>query len=329
MAKEQVIFSPHSFADLHGWSDEQAIKGLYALRQSCKKPRSAPLQLYDRTVSLALWQRLCREATAPSLSNARHFFETNFDVYRITIPSQQTGLLTGYYTPTLRGSLTKTATHTIPIYAKPHDDVTRTRFTRAQIEGGALNGRGLELIWVDNAIDAFFLHIQGSGYVSLPSGVTKKLVFAAKNDLPYTAIGKQFIAEGTVKPEDMSMQWLRAWLQAHPTQAASVMQRNASFIFFALEETGSGVKGAEGTPLTPQHSVAIDPSYISYGAPLYLQTHFPDGTEYAAMVVAQDTGSAIKGALRADLYTGAGHEAGELAGRLKSDAIFYVFLPKE
>lgn len=315
------------FSELHGWSDAQAIAGLQAFKQSCKKTRTQPLKAYGTNVSRETWQSICNTARTVVSAEAKAFFEATFEVMRVHDGTAQSGLLTGYYTPTLHGSMKKSPAYPIPLYMKPNESL-RTRYSRAEIENGALEGKGLELLWISNAIDVFFLHIQGSGYVKLDDGQTHKLVFAGKNDFPYTAIGRQFVADGVVAAEDMSMQWLRKWLEAHPDKANRVMQRNESFIFFSIAREQDAVTGAEGTTLTPQHSVAIDPAYVGYGTLLYLQTHLPDGKEFNALSVAQDTGSAIRGALRADLYTGVGDNAGALAGRLKSDAIFYMLLPK-
>jgi membrane-bound lytic murein transglycosylase A len=325
---DDVTLTPYTFAALRGWSDAQALYGLRAFRHSCIQPRQMPPVLYGRKVPLGTWNGLCAATRqAHNAAEARLFMERYFTPYRVTVGKQQTGLLTGYYTPTLNGSLHKSEAYPIPIYGRPEDDAVRTRYSRADIEAGALAGKGLEILWVDSAIDAFFLHVQGSGYVTLEDGTTHKLAFAGKNELPYTAIGRRFVEEKLVTPEKMSMQWLRAWLQAHPKQAAEVMQRNKSYIFFSLEKAKEQVKGAEGTALSPQHSVAIDPTYMTYGMVLYLETHFPNGKPFNTMVVAQDTGSAIKGPLRADLYTGAGENAAELAGLLKSQAHFYALLP--
>jgi membrane-bound lytic murein transglycosylase A len=327
-ASETTHLQKVGFAALENWSDAQAQKGLAAFQRSCMRGRTAGLTVYGRSISASAWKRVCASAQRTTMSNARDYFEQHFQPYRVTTDTRNTGLLTGYYTPTMDASLTPSPEYPVPLYRKPAQEALRTRHSRAEIEAGALSGKNLELLWLRSAIDAFFLHVQGSGYAHLPDGRVMKLVFAGKNDFPYTAIGKQFVQDGVVSAEDMSMQWLRTWLAAHPEQAASVMQRNASFIFFAMEAAGEGVKGGEGTLLTPQHSVAIDTSYLSYGTPMYVHTQFPNGADYAAMVIAQDTGSAIKGALRGDLYTGVGEEAGELAGKLKSPAEFFVLLPE-
>ena len=326
-AAHAVTLQSIPFKTLHGWSHSQAAMGLEAFQKSCAHPRSHPLNVYGRIVSRETWSAVCATALHTHPSEAKAFFEHAFEVWHIRNGAAESGLLTGYYTPTLHGSLQPSAAYPVALYRKP-EGALRTRFNRTEIESGALKGKGLELLWVSDAMDAFFLHIQGSGYVHLENGETHKLMFAGKNDFPYTAIGRQFVAEGAATPEEMSMQWLRAWLHAHPQEAAAVMRRNQSYIFFALGNKDESVKGAEGTVLTPQHSLAVDPAYIGYGALLYLQTHLPDESEYNAIAVAQDTGTAIRGALRADLYTGVGDGAGELAGKLKSQAVFYLLLPK-
>ena len=327
MFGEHFIWTRQSFEQLQGFSDENAMQGLKALQASCERPKEMPIRLFDMTIEAAQWQTLCEQVGMARMSHAKAFFIEHFDLYQVTTNKQLSGLLTGYYVPLLRGSLTRDSTYHVPLYAKPSDSV-RTTHNRAAIETGALDGRGLELIYLDDAVDAFFLHIQGSGKVQLPNGDMRLLRYAGKNEFPYTAIGKQFIAEGVVSREDMSLDWLKDWLRSNPEQAATVMQRNASYIFFELVEAEDAIIGADGSALTPMHSIAIDPAYLGYGLPLYLATTLPDGSAFESLVVTQDTGSAIKGRLRADLFTGTGDKAEALAGALQADTIFYALLPK-
>jgi membrane-bound lytic murein transglycosylase A len=223
----------------------------------------------------------------------------------------------------------QTKDYSVPIYALPKTLELQRAFTRQQIDEGALKGKTEVVMWLDDPIEAFFLHIQGSGYVTLTDGTMKKLVFAGKNNKPYTAIGRQFVEKGLVKAEDLSMQWLKEWLRANPKEASAVMQSNESYIYFAVENVGKHVRGAEGTPLMPMVSVAVDPAYVGYGLPLYVQATLPSGKDFSALVLAQDTGSAIKGPMRADLYAGVGQKAAEFAGTLKAQADFYVLFPRK
>lgn len=327
MLGEHFIWTRQSFSQLQDFSDENAMQGLKALQLSCARPKEMPIPLFDMTLDEAQWQNLCEQVAMAHMSHAKAFFIEHFDLYQVTTNKQASGLLTGYYVPLLRGSLTRDATYHVPIYAKPTDDV-RIAHSRAAIESGALDGQGLELIYLDDAVDVFFLHIQGSGKVQLPNGDIQLLRYAGKNDFPYTAIGKQFIEEGVVSREDMSLDWLKDWLRMHPDEAAKVMQRNASYIFFELVEAEDAIIGADGSALTPMHSIAVDPAYLGYGLLLYLKTTLPDGTAFESLVVTQDTGSAIKGRLRADLFTGTGEKAEKLAGALQADTVFYALLPK-
>ncbi len=327
MLEEQPVLTPVTFDALPGWEATSFGHALEALRHSCDTPRKMEVGAFGHHVTSGQWQSLCTQAQQP-VKDAKAFFEAHFTPYHVTTTWRDTGLLTGYFTPTLSGSLTPSEQYITPVLAPPTDPTLRTRYSRREIENGALSGKELEILWLDDPVAAFFLHIQGSGLVQLENGGMKKLVYAGKNEFPYTPIGRQFVEDGIVEQQDMSMQWLIEWLRRHPESAADAMQRNASYIFFALEEVEEEpmVNGAEGSPLTPMHSIAIDPDYIGYGTVCYL--HAPE-EQIATLAVAQDTGSAIKGMIRADLYVGMGDDAATLAGRLKDPLQFYVLLPKQ
>jgi membrane-bound lytic murein transglycosylase A len=283
------------FSALPAWDASRAADGITALKIACLKPRPS-LSAFGKAIPLTAWKAMCHALAQTPNHEAKTFIEAYFQPYRIKDQGNTHGLLTGYYTPSLQGSLQRSERYRVPIYGIPREAPLRTAFTRQQINEGALQGKAQEILWVDDAIDAFFLHIQGSGYVTLPNGRMMKLVFAGKNDYPYFAIGRYFIERGMATPEEMSMQWLKHWLRTHPDQANSIMQRNQSYIFFSLEKKPSAIRGADGTALTAMHSIAIDPAYLSYGLPLYLHAPFPNGEEWAGITVAQDTGTAIKGA---------------------------------
>lgn len=237
-----------------------------------------------------------------------------------------TGLMTGYYEPVLRGSLRPTALYATPLLALPTATVTLP--SRAEIEAGALAGQGLELVWVDSAVDAFFLHIQGSGRVRLPDGGLLRLGYAGQNGHRYFAIGRALIQRGAISREAMSMQAIRAWLDAAgPAAARSLMQQNPSYIFFrVLQGLGAdeGPPGTMGVPLTPLRSVAVDTAFIPMGAPLFLAGAAPA----PRLVVAQDTGGAIRGAGRVDLFWGWGDAAGARAGLLNQPARVFLLRPR-
>jgi membrane-bound lytic murein transglycosylase A len=239
-------------------------------------------------------------------------------------------LLTGYYEPVLKGSLTADATYRYPVWGIPSDwREGKAYSTRQHIDTHGLAGKAKPLLYVADKIDLFFLHIQGSGRVELPDGKIVKLSFAAKNNRPYTAIGQYLIARGEVPRSEMSVPRLKTWLRAHPQQAQQALWQNASYIFFKRGDDSTGAIGAQGVPLTPEASIAVDPHLLPYGVPVYLDTTLPyDSSTYNKLVVAQDTGSAIKGALRADLFFGLGDRAEHLAGGMKQAAKFFVLLPR-
>ena len=284
---------------------------------------------------------------------ARQFFENWFSAYKVSDRGNLDGLFTGYFEPLLHGSLKKTPRYSVPLYKKPGDLVTvklgkfnaalmgqqitgRLRANtlvpyakRAEIERGALSGKGLELVWVDDPVDAFFLQIQGSGLVRLPSGKILRVGYAGKNGQPYFAIGRDLVARGALTTENVSLQTIRAWLAANPAEAQAVMNKNQSYVFFRVI-TGAGPIGAQGVPLTAGHSLAVDRRYIPLGAPLWLDTTDPlvPGAPLRRLVIAQDTGGAIKGVVRGDFFWGAGDWARNSAGKMKQPGRFYILLPR-
>jgi membrane-bound lytic murein transglycosylase A len=319
------------FDEIPDWNHGKARKAMEALHNSCSIIKKQPPRAYNLDMTMAAWNSLCHGILRRNVKAAKATFEMYFDAYRVTVNGDNNakGLLTGYYTPLLQGSFEQTEKYQVPVYALPEKSEDQNGFTREQIDNGALNNKAKILMWLDDPIELFFLHIQGSGYVKMTDGSTQKLSFAGKNNFPYTAIGKQFVEQGLVSSEEISMQWLKNWLRDNPENAKSVMWRNQSYIFFENSSANTRIRGAESTPLKAMASLAVDPEYISYGIPVYVHTKMKDGSSFSALAVAQDTGSAIKGSLRADLYTGIGTKAGELAGRLKEKADFYVFYPRQ
>ena len=293
---------------------------------------------------------------------ARHFFETRFQPFLATASGQPEGLFTGYFEMELRGSWLRKKSYTTPIYGRPpelveadlgafRDDYKGKRLLgkiiagkfvpfadRAEIEAGALSGRGLELIWVDSLIDAFFLHIQGSGRVLMDDGTIIRIGYASGNGHVYNSIGKELIKIGELRPERVSMQAIRTWLENHTEQASKIMQKNRSFIFFriisdatkSLDES-QGPIGAQGVLLTPGRSLAVDRNFIPLGIPIWLDTTDPInlGEPLRRLVIAQDTGSAIKGPVRGDLFWGFGSLAAAKAGLMKQKGRYFLLLPKK
>jgi membrane-bound lytic murein transglycosylase A len=202
-------------------------------------------------------------------------------------------------------------------------------YSRSEIEKGRLRGRRREIVWVNNAVDAFFLHIQGSGRIVMDDKKIVRVGYAAENGQPYLAIGRELIRRGALTKETVSMPAIRDWLEKHPAEARDVMNLNASYIFFRKAKDAGGPLGAEGISLTPHRSMAVDRRKIPYGIPLWLDAEEPDGKErLQRLMVAQDTGGAITGAVRGDFFWGAGEEAAHKAGLMKSQGHSWILLPK-
>ncbi len=356
-AKPALTLVKTSFDQVPGWADGRQDKALPAFLQSCSKWTALPTgrSLGPVGGTVADWRAPCEEAKrlkGRDAATARNFFEIRFTPYLAVDNGEARGLFTGYYEAELRGSKRRGGPFQTPIYARPADLVTadlgafrdewkgdrisgrieggrlRPYPDRNRIEAGALRGRGLELLWVDDPIDAFFLHIQGSGRVRMTDGSVLRLGFAGKNGRPYHAIGRDLTASGAIPKEAISMGSIRAWLKDNPAQGRALMARNKSFIFFR-KVAGGGPIGAAGVALTPGRSLAVDPKYVSYGVPVWLDTQKPlERGPLRRLVVAQDTGGAIKGPVRGDLFWGFGREAAALAGAMKSTGRAYFLLPK-
>ena len=363
-AAPEVRLTPLAFAAIAGWSTHDAAGAADALRRSCREMMTegrgfvrAPRYAGRR----ADWSSACNAVIdlPTSIDDAamRRLLESHYVPFRVDDPTRPQGLFTGYYEATARGSRRRHGPYRIPIYRKPDDLVALdaaaesrlgTRygryvaghahryFSRAEIEAGVLADRGLELLWVDSLVDAFFIHIQGSGRVSMDDGSTVRLAFAAKSGRPYTAIGAVLHQRGALTRDNLSMQSLRDWLARHPADAPEVLRQNESFIFFReveLADPALGPPGAQQVQLTPHRSLAVDRAWWALGTPVWLDSAVimpgrPD-RPFRMLMVAQDTGSAILGAARGDVFFGAGDEAAILAGYLKSPGRMIVLLPKQ
>jgi membrane-bound lytic murein transglycosylase A len=357
----ELTLASVDFADLPGWAEDDPRDALAAFRRSCGRWQKQPP---ERSVggqggfagTIADWLAVC--ADAASATDARTFFETRFAPFAVGDRSEREGLFTGYYEPLLRGARAPDAVHRYPLYRRPPDlvgvdlgqfdpelegrriggRVEKGRLVpyadRAAIEAGALSGRQLELLWVDDPVDRFFLEIQGSGQVRLPDGRTVRVGYADQNGRPYRAIGKDLIEIGAIPRERMSMQAIRAWLNANPTAAPGMMARNPSYVFFTELDglaAESGPLGAQGVPLTPGRSLAVDRKFLPLGAPVWVATVAPEpegDRPLRRLMVAQDTGGAIRGPVRGDVFWGAGPEAEHLAGHMKSPGRLYILLPR-
>ena len=321
---------------LPGWTADSVAESLPALRQGCSTLMAlAPgtiVRSGDITTVAADWQPLCTAiAGLPPGDEAglRGVLADHVLPVAQTGPEGPDGLFTGYFTPLLDGDWRPSARYRVPLYRPPGRAEGTLLPNRAEIAAGALDGRGLELLWVDDAIDAFFLEIQGSGYVRLPDGAVVAVGFAGRNGHDYVPIGRVLIDRGEIAREAMSMQAIRAWLATNPDQAQAMMNENPNVIFFQVLDSGAPL-GADGNPLTAGRSLAVDRDHISLGVPLWLDVAASDAGQprLRRMVVAQDVGSAIVGPVRGDLYWGEGDAAGESAGRMRSTGRFWALVPR-
>lgn len=304
------------------------------------------------------WQPICsraNELAQPDNAALRAFFEEGFTPYQVFNPDGTSqGLITGYYEPRLHGSRTKTKRFRYPLYGVPDDLLTidmgeaypqlkgmRLRgrlqgnrvvpyFNRAEIDNGNAPLKGRELYWVDNAVDLFFLQIQGSGRIELPDGSLVKIGYADQNGHPYASIGRKLVDMGAFTLEEASMQSIKTWAQNNPDKLDALLEHNPSYVFFReLPSHLSAPLGALGVPLTNEYSMAVDPRTIPLGAPVFLSTTYPNTSEpLNRLMLAQDTGGAIRGAVRGDFFWGFGDEAGAQAGRMKQPGQMWVLFPK-
>ena len=343
------VYQEVAFSDIPGWRDGEQAAAWSALLASCQALRFREA-----------WRAACLDAAAmpaPDDAAARALLESRFVPWRLAAPDGRTeGLVTGYYEPLLRGSRVRQPPFVHPLYAPPDDLLTidlssvnpdlrnlRLRgrlqgrkvvpyYSRAEIESGAAPVAGKELVWVDDAVEAFFLQIQGSGRIRLGNGETLRVGYADQNGHPYQSIGRYLVDRGELQPGEASMQAIRAWAESHPDRLPELLNQNPSYVFFRelpLADPSVGPIGALGVPLTPQRSIAVDPRYVPLGAPAFLGTTWPSSDlPLNRLVVAQDTGGAIRGPVRADYFWGFGPEAGALAGRMRQQGALWVLLPK-
>lgn len=359
----QAVLEPTRFADLPGWAGDDHAKALATFRRSCTAlARKPDLVAPPRPVFTALrpiCTRVARLPKQPGDAAARKFFEREFRPYIITALDKPEGFLTGYYEPEVEGSRTRSEVFATPLYARPRDliietppgggpptnksgafrDVDGARvpyFDRAAIEDGALGDRAEVVAWIRDPADAFFAHIQGSVRVRLPDGEVLRLNYDGHNGQPYTPIGRLLIERGLVPREKMSMDAIRGYIAAHPDEGRALMRQNRSYVFFrvARELTAEdGAVGAQGLPLTAGRSLAVDKAIHVYGTPIFLDADLPIGPDgapnpFERLMIAQDTGSAIIGPARGDIFFGAGPEAGTIAGRVQHPGRFVLLLPR-
>lgn len=331
--------------DIAGWREDNLAEARGALLESCGALEKQPL-----------WAAVCGAARALPADSAalRSFFESRFRPWRVTNPDEsRDGLVTGYYEPLLKGSRERTQRYSHAIYGVPDDllvvdlsalypDLKNYRlrgridgrkvvpyWSRAELAQQEEQLAGKALFWVADPIELFFLQVQGSGRVDLPDGSRVRVGYADQNGHPYTSIGRWLVEKGELKLEQASMQGIQAWARANPQRVNEMLNTNPSFVFFRpLPDNGGGPLGALGVPLTPGRSIAVDPRAVPLGAPVFLATTYPNSDKpLRRLVLAQDTGGAIKGAVRADFFWGFGAEAGAQAGRMRQRGEMWALLP--
>ncbi|MSO64680.1 MAG: murein transglycosylase [Alphaproteobacteria bacterium] len=363
---DQLVTKLTNFSSLKGWTEDDQRAAFLAFRRSCASLLSGPdersLGADGMAGTVGDWRSACTAAqNQPDGDNeaARRFFQTWFRPTNIRNNGDEFGTFTGYYEPILRGSRGRSERYRYPLYEVPKHYVSadlgefkkewagqrvvgrvignrlRPPETRAEIDAGALEQQARVLLWVDDPIDVFFLHIQGSGIVELAEGGRQRVGYAGANGHAYTAVGRVLVARGEVPLEQMSMQAIRQWLRANPEQAQALMNENASYVFFR-PINGAAAIGSMGVELTPGRSLAVDPKWIALGIPIWLDTFVkeqdeknPGPTKLRGLFVAQDTGGAIKGIVRGDVFWGSGDEAAAAAGVMREWGRYYALLPRE
>lgn len=333
----QPSFAKRSYDRVAGWEADAHSKALETFAISCKKLQKMPA---DKTIGQGVlaapasaWQPACIAASQTSPLEAKRFFERYFTPYLVGMGGDPEGLFTGYFEPMLQGSLSKQGMYQTPVYALPSDVKKGVEYySRQAIDQGALQGRGLELAWVDNPVDLFFLHIQGSGKIRLDDGSVLRVGYAGKNNQAYVALGKVLIDQGYLEKADVNMFTIKDFLARHPEKAQALMWQNPSYVFFRPLTDEGGPIGGQGVPLTALRSLAVDHRIIPYGMPLFVNTTLPQTSltpkqSFQQLMIAQDTGGAIRGAVRGDIFFGEGALAETLAGMMKGDGHYTALVP--
>lgn len=360
---DEAALRPLSFSDLPGWADADHAPALGAFRRSAERILSGAVGDGALGIPADAYLSAANAAAGADPRDARAFFETHFAPAALQPgDGAARGFVTGYYEPVVPAALRRDARFTVPLHRRPPDlkalgtgtdragldpDLSFARVRpdgtlaehpdRGAIARGALDGRDLEIAWLESEVDAFFVHIQGSARLELPDGGALRVGYAGKSGHPYTAIGRVLVAEGALTLEAADMAGLRAWLAAHPGRVREILDRNRSYIFFEarpVEDPALGPVGAAGVPLTALGSIALDHRIHTYGVPVFLSA--PDlalglefgGAPFRRLLVAQDTGSAIVGRARGDIFVGTGEAAGRVAGTIRHPADVFVLLPR-
>jgi membrane-bound lytic murein transglycosylase A len=356
-------YAPTAWSEISGWAEDDHLAAYKAFRVSCRPIAAQKTPPADPKAIGTSLRDPCQIAKGLELSDepkAKAFFEDHFLPVRISKLGEGEGFVTGYYEPIVDGSRTENEVYKVPVYRRPSNLFVRGTtqasaglpnkgqvfrkigrrklvpyYDRGEIEDGAIAGRGLEICYLREQTDLLFSQIQGSARVSLDDGSTLRINYDAHNGYPYTAVGRILIERNIISRDQMSMQKIREWMEANPNEADELRRQNKSYVFFRevqLSDKDEAV-GAQGVPLTPGRSIAVDKSLHVYGTPFFIEGELPietaqSKTPFRRLMIAQDTGSAIIGPARADLYFGAGLDAGKVAGRLRHNARFVMLVPR-
>jgi len=358
-------YEPVDWPTLEGWASDDHAAAFAAFLASCRALNGARQQIREGTTIANALKAVCERAIAAiplDEDGARKFFEDNFKPLRISKLGDAEGFLTGYYEPIIEGSRVPTGEFTAPLYRRPPNLVVAGRrklgdsfpnkgvkvgrrvgrrkivpyYDRGEIEEGALDGWHLEICWLRSQLDVLFAQIQGSARIRLEDGAILRVNYDSHNGWPYTPVGRPLIDRKIIPKDEVSMQRIRDWMEANPDEAKDVRRQNKSYVFFRITDlaTEDEAVGAEGVPLVPGRSIAVDRSLHVYGTPFFIAADLPianekGATKFRRLVFAQDTGSAIVGPARADIYFGAGDEAARIAGRIRNPGQFVMLLPRE
>ncbi|MCH8347726.1 MAG: murein transglycosylase A [Proteobacteria bacterium] len=364
----RLSFRETRFSDLEGWAEDGPSRAFEAFLKSCAtltSKSSSPVPEYfeaseyhNAFAGVCVLAEAGKDRFSKSNQAARTFFENNFTPYRLRVGWKSKGRLTGYYEPLLEASLTPHPDYPVPLHGNPGDQITvdlgkfrenlkGTTFvgrlegrkvipyyTREEILDGALEGRGLEILWVKDPFSAYNIQIQGSGRARLPDGTFIGIGYAGKNGHANTLAGRVLVAEGYMEKDQVSLQSIKKWLEQNPGKLEYILNKNASYVFFRLLEEGDGPFGSAGAALTAERSIAVDPAYIPLGLPVWISGSAPDPDNptgdpirFRRLFIAQDTGGVIKGELRADIFYGFGERAEVIAGHMNNQGAFTLLLP--
>ncbi len=362
---DTLVLKPTSFNELPGWQQTKLTQSLKAFKSSCqlllKEPDSTPVGTPQLPLTVHNWRAVCQAAMKlhkPSKQQIKNFFTTQFKAYAVFNGDNDQGLFTAYYLPSFPGRLQRSKHYSVPIYAHPDDLVTARLglfsvelqgkkiagkvvdghlypygITREQINNGALGRHAKVIAWVKHRADRYVLQVQGSGYIKLADGKRLLLGYNGDNGEKYYPIARWLIAHQQISREQMSTPKIYQWLLSHPKQASVLLNKNQAFVFFTVLPYQAPL-GTQGVPLTNGYSLAVDGRIIPLGAPLWVNTALPQAkdpkqlTPLKRLFIAQDTGGAIRGIVRADIYLGDLPHAGIIAGHTKSEGRYWLLLPK-